>query len=203
MNRILAALALVFLAGCKPSLWLVGDSITNLYCDEVAALRPGWRIVCLGVGGEHTEDMKARLEHDLTFRLPYPSVVVIEGGINDVADGLPAEDAIANLADMAAMVDNSGMAIPVLATTLYSDRCTANPEFGCLEGGPCPIPTCVLDAGICEQDDVTIVVNETIPGDEFADLLHPNQDGQDRIAQAIVAAADALMPPTTTTTTLP
>lgn len=219
MNVLFGAM-LLSLSACTPEVWLFGDSITGLYCDNVQALHPEWHVTCLGVGGEQTGTGLTRLQSELATRRPLPNFLVIEEGINNCvahsSDACPEADQDPTwiINDLLAMRDATHAVNPnikvFVTSTLYSDNCPIPDYAGsCLADGTCPSIRCFynnacnLDAAIYSTftDPPDTVIDITIPGTDFADLLHPNDpDGQNIVAQAV---SDAIVPyiPTTTSTT--
>jgi len=114
----IAALVVMFLrqkACDEPCVVLMGDSITALWQDATTGKElAGLRIVNRGVPGDHTAGMLARFHHDV-IRLN-PTVVVIQGGINDFVR-VPLASTEQNLEAMADQANENGIAV-VLATLL-------------------------------------------------------------------------------------
>lgn len=207
-NRLLQALVCTFALGaaaCRPIVWVHGDSITNLYCDNLQTAHPEWIVVCQGQNGEKTADGLIRMTNNFATVTPKPNIVVIEEGINDADTGVDPTVTESNLAAMVSLVVNNN-AVPILDTSLVSDSCRDFPDqFGCfdLQGNPltpCPPLVCQWDDWIRAQDPPLTVCDVTIPGNDFADIVHPNEDGQNVIANAVAACITSILPTTTSTT---
>lgn len=83
----------------------IGDSIVFRWGD----IAPG--VVNAGIGGNTTAQMRARFQADALDL--NPSLVVIEGGINDLAQGLPPDQLA--LTDMVLMAQSAGVPVVLLA----------------------------------------------------------------------------------------
>ncbi|HET6600398.1 MAG TPA: SGNH/GDSL hydrolase family protein [Gaiella sp.] len=70
-----------------------GDDETSQYLYWAAAANPGMRFSNHGVGGERTDEIRARLDSAVAGA----DVIVVQGGINDVVQGRVVELAAADL----------------------------------------------------------------------------------------------------------
>ena len=73
-----------------------GDDETSQYLYWAAAANPGMRFSNHGVGGERTDEIRARLESAVSGA----DVIVVQGGINDVVQGRSIELAAQDLQAM-------------------------------------------------------------------------------------------------------
>ena len=73
-----------------------GDDETSQYLYWAAAAHPGMRFSNQGVGGERTDEIRARLESAVSGA----DVIVVQGGINDVVQGRSIELAAQDLQAM-------------------------------------------------------------------------------------------------------
>jgi lysophospholipase L1-like esterase len=73
-----------------------GDDETSQFLYWAARANPGMRFRNHGVGGERTDEIRARLEHAVFGA----DVIVVQGGINDVVQGRAVELAAADLQAM-------------------------------------------------------------------------------------------------------
>ena len=73
-----------------------GDDETSQYLYWAAAAHPGMRVSNHGVGGERTDEIRARLESAVSGA----DVIVVQGGINDVVQGRSIELAAQDLQAM-------------------------------------------------------------------------------------------------------
>jgi lysophospholipase L1-like esterase len=204
----------------RPVVWLFGDSITQQYCPVLRQSRPGWNVVCQGVGGERTPDGLARLAGALAGREPAPAIVLIEEGINDTvaassdyttAGGTLAchasdpswlDRVTANLRAMADLARARG-AVALVATPIY--ECPVPSAGTCMAlpvGDPaaCPASRCFLD-GACALRAMVAAgpdpwVDFALPGGDaqFGDFLHPNEIGTATLAAKAAAAVEANLP---------
>jgi lysophospholipase L1-like esterase len=100
--------------------WCVGDSIVLRYASVLRRLEPRWEVVDLGLGGERSDQGRARLETALKER-PAPEVAIIIYGANDLVagrlKGIPGhgpKTAAANIRAMTAALRAAG-ALPIVA----------------------------------------------------------------------------------------
>ena len=73
-----------------------GDDETSQYLYWAARANPGMRFTNHGVGGERTDEIRARLEDAVVGA----DVIVVQGGINDVVQGRAVELAASDLQAM-------------------------------------------------------------------------------------------------------
>jgi len=122
---VLAALCVVATDGAASApglrVWCLGDSITVRYAHPLAARRPDWTVVDLGLGGERSDEGRARLDRLLASDEARPAVAIIIYGANDIVAGRldrkpghgPAQ-AAENLRAIAARLRAAGI-VPILA----------------------------------------------------------------------------------------
>ncbi len=202
-------------AGDRPLIWLFGDSVTGLYCDNLQIAHPEWDVQCLSVGSERTDQGLTRLTNLLSgCNPPQPKAVLIEEGANDAVTAnydpvtqemschaqpqYTMEQAYTNLQAMADKVRTVAHGVPILATTLYTCP-VPDSVTPCLGDGTCPWLRCFSDDACTITSLVTggsnSFVDFSLPSDEFTDALHPNATGQQILAnRAGVAIASVLMP---------
>ena len=125
--RALALAALCVLAtgpaASAPGLrvWCLGDSITVRYAHALAARRPDWTVVDLGLGGERSDEGRTRLDRLLASDEARPAVAIVIYGANDIVAGRldhkpghgPAQ-AAENLHVIAARLRAAGI-VPIVA----------------------------------------------------------------------------------------
>jgi lysophospholipase L1-like esterase len=121
----LAALSLVATGAAASApgvrVWCLGDSITVRYAHALAARRPDWTVVDLGLGGERSDEGRARLDRLLARVEPLPAVAIVIYGANDIVAGRldhrpghgPAQ-AAENLHAIAARLRDAGI-VPIVA----------------------------------------------------------------------------------------
>jgi lysophospholipase L1-like esterase len=89
MTRSLTAVFVLLLlqpAAAGLRVWCLGDSITVRYARALGARRPDWTVTDLGVGGERSDEGRARLDRILAQDQP-PDVVIVGYGANDIVAG--------------------------------------------------------------------------------------------------------------------
>jgi len=176
----------------------IGDSITARYrlSYSYPDLLGRWRAIPVhnfGVSGDTTAQMLDRLA-DVLDSGPTPQVVVIMGGTNDIARGMPVDGALRNLQTIAERVRDSGrrpvLVCPPPSGAFHLDRAMA------------------LRAGLHEYaraqritfvDPWPAMEDRSRPGwsrPELAlDVLHPNEQGQYVLAEQIARALGWPVPP--------
>jgi lysophospholipase L1-like esterase len=181
-------------AGPPGKVVCIGDSITmgtispELSYPALLARYCQAEVINKGVSGQETPQMLERFEEDVLSLKP--SVVVVMGGTNDVAQGVPAEKIVSNLRGMYQEALDRG--IVVIACTIppanvYDPhqkevRKAVNEWIGDLEvEGVLIAPTgSAIEDSNC-SDGLTRAYDS-------GDGLHPNQLGYEAIAKAVEKA---------------
>jgi lysophospholipase L1-like esterase len=184
--------------GDPASLAALGDSLTARYrlAFSYPDLLGRWRGIPVrnfGVSGDTTAQMLDRLE-DVLGSGPTPQVVVILGGTNDVARGMPVEAALRNLQAIAERVRDSGrrpvLVCPPPSGSLRLERAealrTGLRDYARAQGFTFVDPWPAMeDPG-----------RHGWPRPELAlDVLHPNERGQYVLAEQIARALGWPVPP--------
>ena len=180
------------------SLAALGDSITARYrlSYSYPDLLGRWREVPVrnfGVSGDTTAQMLDRLAEVLDSG-PTPQVVVIMGGTNDIARGMPVDGALRNLQTIAERVRDSGrrpvLVCPPPSGAFHLERAQA------LRAG---LRDYARATGITFVDPWPAMEDQSRPGwsrPELAlDVLHPNEQGQYVLAEQIARALGWPVPP--------
>lgn len=158
-----------------------GDDETSQYLYWAAAANPGMEFRNHGVGGERTDEIRARLESAVVGA----DVIVVQGGINDVVQGRSVELAAA---DLEAMVRRAKEVAPLV---LLPNVLPWN------NGWPGAEPKIrelnELIAAVAEQEDVPLLpFHETLedpdrPGrmtvEWTPDGNHPSVEGHRRLGE--------------------
>jgi acyl-CoA thioesterase-1 len=184
--------------GDLASVAAVGDSITARYrlAYSYPDLLGRWRGIPVhnfGVSGDTTAQMLDRLPEVLESG-PLPQVVVILGGTNDIARGMPVEEALRNLQTIAERVRDSGrravLVCPPPTGAFRLDRAEA------LRAG---LRDYARAQGIAFVDPWPAMEDPARRGwsrPELAlDVLHPNEQGQYVLAEQIARALGWPVPP--------
>ena len=180
------------------SLAALGDSLTARYrlsfsYPDLLARWRGIPVHNFGVSGNTTAQMLDRLD-DVLASGPTPQVVVILGGTNDIARGMPVEDALANLRTIAERVRDSGrrpvLVCPPPSGSFRRERAEA------LRAG---LRDYARGQGFVFVDPWPAMEDPGRRGwsrPELAlDVLHPNERGQYVIAEQIALALGWPVPP--------
>ncbi|MGQ9582921.1 MAG: GDSL-type esterase/lipase family protein [Thermoplasmatota archaeon] len=109
----------------------LGDSITEGYPGHINGrtgnewepytrylMRPGVRVLNLGVSGDTTEGMMVRLHRDVSRS--GADICIVLGGVNDLLGGVPVREVFENLRAMYAELDRYRI-LPVAVTVLPID----------------------------------------------------------------------------------
>ena len=83
---------------------------------------PGIRVRNHGVNGERTDQIAARLDEAIEGA----DVLIVQGGINDIAQGRPLEPALANLADMVERGRATGLPVALVNLLPWNNGFPAN-----------------------------------------------------------------------------
>ena len=180
------------------SLAALGDSLTARYrlSYSYPDLLGRWRQVPVrnfGVSGDTTAQMLDRLASVLDAG-PKPQIVVILGGTNDIARGMPVEDALRNLQTIAERVRDAGrrpvLVCPPPSGAFRLDRAQA------LRAG---LRDYARAQGFTFVDPWPAMEDPARRGwsrPELAlDVLHPNEQGQYVLAEQIARALGWRVPP--------
>jgi len=203
LATVLLAAMTAALTDCTPrgdpaSVAALGDSLTARYrlAYSYPDLLGRWRQIPVrnfGVSGDTTAQMLDRLE-DVLDSGPTPQVVVILGGTNDIARGMPVDDALRNLQTIAERVRASGrrpvLVCPPPTGAFRLDRAEA------LRAG---LRDYAHAQGIIFVDPWPAMEDPARRGwarPELAlDVLHPNEQGQYVLAEQIARALGWPVPP--------
>jgi lysophospholipase L1-like esterase len=181
--------------------WCVGDSIVLRYARRLQALEPGWAVTDLGVGGERSDEGRARLEEVLRDRSA-PDVAIIIYGANDLVagrvqgmSGHGPESAATNIRAMAARLRAAG-AIPIVALPVGSPP----PRPDDPESGRRTLVT--LRRGFRElrallQRERPHVDFRLTRHEQFVDAVHPSPTGATLIAKRASQAVRRVLARTT------
>jgi acyl-CoA thioesterase I len=197
-------IAAAAMATCKgpqgdlASVAALGDSITARYrlSYSYPDLLGRWRAIPVrnfGVSGDTTAQMLARLP-DVLDSGPTPQVVVILGGTNDIARGMPVEDALRNLRTIAERVRDSGrrpvLVCPPPSGAFHLERAEA------LRAG---LRDYARAQGFTFVDPWPAMEDPArrgwLRGELALDVLHPNEQGQYVLAEQIARALGWPVPP--------
>jgi len=168
-----------------------GD-ITSQYAYWLMRARPAWRVINRGVNGERSDEIAARFDRDVLAERP--AAVVIIAGVNDVYQGRPAADVIAQLG---AMYDRAAAAgIPVVAGSIIPYN-TATPDQNARmrEVNAWIADRAARDPRVTPVDTRAAVAAPGNP-DKLAsspDDLHPSPEGYRRMAEALLPAIDSVL----------
>lgn len=180
------------LAGCTlppgATVLAIGDSLTRGhgadgagYAEQLQALltarpeRSGVRVVNLGIDGERSAGLAARIDAALAEHRP--AVVLLTSGGNDFLRSVDEQDTRSHLRSVLAAVRTAG-ATPVLFAI-------PQPGLGAVVGRPSEHPMYAELARDTETPLIEGVVAEVLSSPELkADPIHPNRAGYARMAQA-------------------
>jgi len=162
------------------------------YAYWLMQAHPGWRVLNRGVDGERTDQIQRRFARDVVAAAPL--VVVIIAGVNDVYQGKPIAQVIANLDQLYSSAESAG--IRVLAGTIIPYN-TATPEqnaamraindwIGQAPGRNPNLAVVDTRAAVAAAANADRLVSSP-------DGLHPSVDGYHRMADAIGAALETIV----------
>jgi acyl-CoA thioesterase I len=185
--RALVLVILVWAGGCVhcPVTFIaLGDSLTSGYGNPgpawpaILADETGWTLLSNeGVPGDLTADMLGRLGPILDAK---PDLLLVMGGINDVAHCVPQADTLASLDAIATAAMSSGIAVAVLAPPHDGMRTT-------LCGTDWHAAVDALDDAIMAAGYRAIDLRPAVPASATVDNVHPDATGAKAIADAVAA----------------
>jgi lysophospholipase L1-like esterase len=158
-----------------------GDDETSQYLYWAARANPGMRFRNHGVGGERTDEIRARLEQAVAGA----DVIVVQGGINDIVQGRAVELAAE---DLRAMVRRSKEIAP---TVLLADVLPWNNGWPDAEPKIRALNALIADIG-ADEDVPVLPFHETLEdpdargrmrADWTPDGNHPSVDGHRRLGE--------------------
>ncbi|MDD5172266.1 MAG: SGNH/GDSL hydrolase family protein [Candidatus ainarchaeum sp.] len=172
---------------------IIGDSVTagsatknRSYVDLLITGSPDATIGKYGVSGNTTSQMRKRFDKEILGQKPPYDVVVIQGGVNDIASGIPLTTTKANLSAMFKAAQDKGMQVVVFTIAPWggSDNWNSSAQQ----------KTDEFNKWLLAQDGkgITVVdLSSMRDGDspkmktdyDSGDHLHPNKDGQLEIAR--------------------
>ena len=156
----------------------LGDSITQLWGDDMAGSFPGMKVANRGISGDTTRGVLIRLDDDVVAL--HPSGVVVLIGTNDLEENADPETIAANLKLILAKLKASNPKMPIVLCQVFPSSETKKRPADKIRA------INRLYAAVVKNDpQITLI--ETWPlfanpqGDakpeEFPDLLHPNKAG--------------------------
>jgi lysophospholipase L1-like esterase len=154
--------------------------------------RPEWDVHNRGVNGERSDQIRARFDRDVMAASP--RVVVIIGGVNDVYQGRPASDVIAELRAMYEQARAAG--IPVVAGSIVPyNTATADQNLQMREINSWIRDRATREHGVMFVDTRAAVAAPEAPDRlaESPDDLHPSAGGYRRMAEALLPAVEAAL----------
>lgn len=171
----------------------LGDSITQGWGDDMGASFGSLKVANRGISGDTTRGMLLRLERDVLA--VHPRAVVMLMGTNDLEEGDDARDIASNVREIARRLVRQDPEMPILLCKVFPSSETMRRSAKDIRriNGLCAnyvkrIPQVTV------LDTWSIFANED--GDatraEFPDLLHPNEQGYKKWADALRPALKKL-----------
>jgi lysophospholipase L1-like esterase len=152
------------------------------YAYWIMHAHPAWRVLNRGVDGERSDQILDRFDRDVVNATP--AAVVIIAGVNDVYQGRPASEVIANLSRMYQRAKEAG--ISVVAGTIVPYN-TATPAQNAAMREINDWIRATGDSDVLVADTRAAVAALDNP-DRLAsspDNLHPSVEGYRRMGEAI------------------
>jgi lysophospholipase L1-like esterase len=168
------------------SIVFLGDSITQMWGDNIGGKFPGLKVANRGISGDTTRGVLIRMDEDVLAL--HPRAVVILIGTNDLEEGADPETVAANLKLIIRKLNQADPKMPIVLCQVFpSSESKKRPAQKIKKVNQ------LYAGGVKGNGKVTLL--ETWPlfanaqGDakpeEFPDLLHPNQAGYAKWAAAI------------------
>lgn len=167
------------------SVVFLGDSITQFWGDDLGGSFGRLRVANLGISGDTTRGVLIRLHDVVALR---PTAVVLLIGTNDIEEHAEPSSTLQNVQEISARLHQDLPKVPLILCELFPSSAQVNrPQASIL----------ALNAGYAKlaQADSTLHLVATwkvfanADGDakpvEFPDLLHPNEVGYKKWADAL------------------
>ena len=164
----------------------LGDSITQMWGDDLGGSFPGMKVANRGISGDTTRGVLIRLDADVLAL--HPAAVVILIGTNDLEEKADPETIAANLKLIIAALEKADPPMPIILCQVFPSSDTKHRPAGQIK------KINQLYAAVVKGDPhVTLIetwplfatpAGDAMP-DEFPDLLHPNQAGYLKWAAAL------------------
>jgi len=164
----------------------LGDSITQMWGDDLGNSFPGMKVANRGISGDTTRGVLIRLKEDVLDLQPRAVVLLI--GTNDLDENAEPETIAANLKLILAALKSNNATMPIVLCQVFPSSETKNRPAAKIKKLNQLYATAV-------KADPQVTFIETWPlfanaqGDakpeEFPDLLHPNQAGYAKWAAAL------------------
>lgn len=164
----------------------LGDSITQLWGDDLGGNFPEIKTANRGISGDTTRGVLIRLAGDVLSL--HPRAVVLLIGTNDLEEGADPDTIVGNLRLILAALEESDPAMPIILCQVFPSSTTKrrpSAKIGRINE--------LYRAAV--KNDPRVILLETWPlfadehGDaiaaEFPDLLHPNAEGYAKWAAAL------------------
>jgi lysophospholipase L1-like esterase len=170
----------------QQALVFLGDSITQGWGETLGRRWPNVKIANRGISGDTTRGVLLRLPEDVLAL--HPKAVVLLIGTNDLEEKAEPEIIVANLKLILAALKKADAKMPIILCQVFPSSATAK--------RPADLITKVNQlyaAAVKGDPQVTLLETWTLfankEGDakpeEFPDLLHPNQAGYAKWAEAL------------------
>ena len=164
----------------------LGDSITQMWGDDLGGSFPGLKIANRGISGDTTRGVLIRLDEDVLAL--HPAAVVILIGTNDLEEKADPETIAANLKLIIAALEKADPQMPIILCQVFPSSDTKQRPAGQIKK-----INQLYAAAVKGDPHVTLIetwplfataAGDAIP-DEFPDLLHPDQAGYAKWAAAL------------------
>jgi len=167
---------------------------TSQFAYWMMQVRPAWLVHNRGVDGQRSDQIAARFDRDvLAVR---PDALILLAGVNDVYQGLPPTTVEDVLGDLYARAGNAG--IPVVACSIVPyDTATPAQNVAMHAINAWIRAHAATTPGLVFCDTRAAVASPRDPDRllDSPDGLHPSPAGYRAMADALVAALDALQIP--------
>jgi lysophospholipase L1-like esterase len=168
------------------SVVFLGDSITQLWGDEMGGSFGNLKVANRGISGDTTRGVLIRLDDDVIA--VHPRGVVLLIGTNDLEEGADPETIVENLKLIIARLEAAERGMPIILCQVFPSSETKKRPAE-------KIKKINQLYAAAVKGDARVTLVETWPlfadahgnakADEFPDLLHPNKTGYAKWAAAI------------------
>ncbi|MBC8094838.1 MAG: DUF1080 domain-containing protein [Akkermansiaceae bacterium] len=164
----------------------LGDSITQGWGDTMGGNFTGVKVANRGIGGDTTRGVLIRLQEDVLSL--HPRAVVLLIGTNDLEENADPEIITANLKLILAALKQSDAKMPIVLCQVFPSSETKKRPADKIK-----ILNQLYAAAVKGDPQITLIETWTLFADaqgdaklaEFPDLLHPNEAGYEKWADAL------------------
>ncbi len=170
----------------KGAVVFLGDSITQGWGDDLKGAFPGMKIANRGISGDTTRGVLIRLKDDVLSLKPKAVLLLI--GTNDLEEGADPETIAANLKLIVKALRKHNSKMPIIVSQVFPSSATKKrPSDKIQRINDLYAQILIGEKQIHMVPTYPLFANQSgdAKADEFPDLLHPNNAGYTKWAEAL------------------